>query len=90
MCLHTFCYARSAIRVNNRSIIVEKIETSQPSASTVTCDSNEGFWAEVQSWLIPQFAGDIYGAVNAPIEDAINSEFTTLVDDYNLDTCGSS
>ena len=31
-----------------------------------------------------------YGAVNAPIEDAINSEFTTLVDDYNLDTCGSS
>ena len=44
----------------------------------------------MQSWLIPQFAGDIYGAVNAPIEDAINSEFTTLVDDYNLDTCGSS
>ena len=59
-------------------------------STTVTCDSNEGFWAEVQSWLIPQFAGDIYGAVNAPIEDAINSEFTTLVDDYNLDTCGSS
>ena len=44
----------------------------------------------MQSWLIPQFAGDIYNAVNAPIEDAINSEFTTLVDDYNLDTCGSS
>ena len=58
--------------------------------SSHRCDSNEGFWAEVQSWLIPQFAGDIYGAVNAPIEDAINSEFTTLVDDYNLDTCGSS
>ena len=56
----------------------------------MTCDSNEGFWAEVQSWLIPQFAGDIYGAVNAPIEDAINGEFTTLIDDYNLDTCGSS
>ena len=34
--------------------------------------------------------GDIYGAVNAPIEDAINGEFTTLIDDYNLDTCGSS
>ena len=32
MCLHTFCYARSAIRVNNRSIIVEKIATSQPTA----------------------------------------------------------
>ena len=59
-------------------------------STTVTCDSNEGFWAEVQSWLIPQFAGDIYGAVNAPIEDAINGEFTTLIDDYNLDTCGSS
>ena len=59
-------------------------------STTVTCDSNEGFWAEVQSWLIPQFAGDIYGAVNAPIEDAINGEFTTLVDDYDLDTCGSS
>ena len=44
----------------------------------------------VASWLIPQFAGDIYGAVNAPIEDAINGEFTTLIDDYNLDTCGSS
>ena len=58
--------------------------------SSHRCDSNEGFWAEVQSWLIPQFAGDIYGAVNAPIEDAINGEFTTLVDDYNLDTCGSS
>ena len=43
-----------------------------------------------RSWLIPQFAGDIYGAVNAPIEDAINGEFTTLIDDYNLDTCGSS
>ena len=36
-------------------------------STTVTCDSNEGFWAEVQSWLIPQFAGDIYGAVNAPM-----------------------
>ena len=59
-------------------------------STSVTCDSNEGFWAEVQSWLIPQFAGDIYGAVNAPIEDAINGEFTTLIDDYNLDTCGSS
>ena len=59
-------------------------------STSVSCDSNEGFWAEVQSWLIPQFAGDIYGAVNAPIEDAINGEFTTLIDDYNLDTCGSS
>ena len=59
-------------------------------STSVSCDSNEGFWAEVQSWLIPQFAGDIYGAVNAQIEDAINGEFTTLVDDYNLDTCGSS
>ncbi len=59
-------------------------------STSVTCDSNEGFWAEVQSWLIPQFAGDIYGAVNAPIESAINGEFTTLIDDYNLDTCGSS
>ena len=28
--------------------------------------------------------------MNAPIEDAINGEFTTLIDDYNLDTCGSS
>ena len=27
---------------------------------------------------------------HAPIEDAINGEFTTLIDDYNLDTCGSS
>ena len=59
-------------------------------STSVSCDSNEGFWADVQSWLIPQFAGDIYGAVNAPIEDAINGEFTTLIDDYNLDTCGSS
>ena len=63
---------------------------STASHHTGAIPSYEGFWAEVQSWLIPQFAGDIYGAVNAPIEDAINGEFTTLVDDYNLDTCGSS
>ena len=37
----------------------------------------------------PHFAS-ARSAMNAPIEDAINGEFTTLIDDYNLDTCGSS
>lgn len=59
-------------------------------STTVTCDSDKGFWADVQNLIMQPFLKDIYGAVNEPIEEAINGEFKTLIDGNDLETCGGS
>ena len=59
-------------------------------STTVTCDSDKGFWADGQNLIMQPFLKDIYGAVNEPIEEAINGEFKTLIDGNDLETCGGS
>ena len=43
----------------------------------------------MQSYLLPEFKNELYAAVNAPIQNALNTEFSDLLSDYDLSTCGN-